>query len=83
MVVDYKTDGVSASDAEQVARRYRLQAGSYALAVAKATGLPVSRVILLFLRPTTEVVMHDVTTLAREAEGAALAFLPPASEASY
>ena len=77
VVVDYKTDAVSAEEVEQTAQRYRLQAGSYALAVERATGERVSQVILLFLRPGEAVSFKDVTGLAQEAEAAALAVLPP------
>ena len=77
VVVDYKTDAVSAEEVEATAQRYRLQAGSYALAVERATGERVSQVILLFLRPGKAVSFKDVTGLAQEAEAAALAVLPP------
>ncbi|MGO9457681.1 MAG: UvrD-helicase domain-containing protein [Acidimicrobiales bacterium] len=51
-VVDYKTDRVE-SDAEvdRAMVRHRLQGAAYALAVAGATGRPVTRCTFLFLRP--------------------------------
>ncbi len=52
VVVDYKTS--ASSDPEELDRRvagYRLQGGAYAVAVGRATGEPVSRVVFLFLTP--------------------------------
>ena len=77
VVVDYKTDAVSSEEVEATAQRYRLQAGSYALAVERATGERVSQVILLFLRPREAVSFKDVGAIVEEAEAAALAVLPP------
>ena len=77
VLVDYKTDAVSSEEAEETAQRYRLQAGSYALAVERATGERVSQVILLFLRPKKAVPIRDIAALAEEAEAAALGILPP------
>jgi ATP-dependent helicase/nuclease subunit A len=50
VVVDYKTAG-DARDLDVRVRAYRLQAASYALAVAEATGLAVVRCVLCFLTP--------------------------------
>ena len=61
VVVDYKTDGVETAD--EIARsmdRYKLQGGSYALALERATGKVVSKVIFLFLHTGSEVVMDDL-----------------------
>ena len=52
VVVDYKTAGTN--DRTQLDERvegYRLQGGSYAISVARATGEPVVRVAFLFLTP--------------------------------
>src|SRR5690606_20073896 len=38
-LVDYKTDTVSSGSVEAVARRYRLQVGAYALALARSADL--------------------------------------------
>ncbi|HEX5096797.1 MAG TPA: UvrD-helicase domain-containing protein [Acidimicrobiia bacterium] len=52
VVVDYKTDAVG-SDDELAARldHYRIQGAAYALAVAQATGEPVSRCVFVFCDP--------------------------------
>ena len=55
-VVDYKTDAVR--DDEELTRamdRYRLQGATYALAVERALGRPVSRCVFLFLRGETAI----------------------------
>ena len=52
VVVDYKTS--ASSDPEELDRRvagYRLQGAAYAVAVGRATGEPVTRVVFLFLTP--------------------------------
>lgn len=52
VVVDYKTAGTT--DPAELDRRvegYRLQGGAYALAVARATGEPVTEVVFCFLTP--------------------------------
>ena len=61
VVVDYKTDGVETP--EEIARsmgRYRLQGGTYALALERATNRSVSKVIFLFLHTGSEVVLEDL-----------------------
>jgi ATP-dependent exoDNAse (exonuclease V) beta subunit len=71
VVVDYKTDSLETE--EEIAARsghYRIQAGSYALALQEATGRTVKEVILLFLQPRQEVVLGDVSALVEEARGA-------------
>ena len=75
VVVDYKTDSVEAEETEGAADRYRLQAGSYALAVQKATGKPVKEVIFLFLQPKREVMIEGIEELIAEAEKAAIDYL--------
>jgi ATP-dependent exoDNAse (exonuclease V) beta subunit len=52
VVVDYKTGPTTLdADLDPLVERYRLQGGSYALAVADATGQPVVDVVLAFLTP--------------------------------
>ena len=51
VVVDYKTDAVGEDTREARVVSYRIQAASYALAVAEATGEPVVRAVLCFLEP--------------------------------
>jgi ATP-dependent helicase/nuclease subunit A len=51
-VVDYKTDAVvSDEDIDAAVDRYRLQGATYALAVGRVLGRPVTRCLFLFLRP--------------------------------
>ena len=52
VVVDYKTDAAG-DDAELAARldHYRIQGAAYALAVARATGEPVTRCVFVFCDP--------------------------------
>ena len=70
-VVDYKTDQVR-TDAEvaRLAARYRLQGAAYAAAVHAATGRPVRRCTLLFLRAGEAVVrcVDDLAEAMREVE---------------
>jgi ATP-dependent exoDNAse (exonuclease V) beta subunit len=51
VIVDYKTDSVDAGTRAARIVQYRIQAASYALAVAEATGEPVVRAVLCFLDP--------------------------------
>ena len=71
VVVDYKTDSLETE--EEIAARsvhYRIQAGSYALALQEATGRTVKEVVLLFLQPKQEVMLGDVSALVGEARDA-------------
>ncbi len=52
VVVDYKTDAVDADTRADRISHYRIQAAAYALAVAEATGEPVTRGVLCFLDPS-------------------------------
>jgi ATP-dependent exoDNAse (exonuclease V) beta subunit len=52
VIVDYKTDAVDADTRAERVTHYRIQAASYALAVAAATGEPVVRAVLCFLDPS-------------------------------
>jgi ATP-dependent helicase/nuclease subunit A len=71
VVVDYKTDRLSSgADVPAAARRYRLQAGAYALALDLALGQRVDRVVLLFLASpgaAVEYEFDDVDAAAAEA----------------
>jgi ATP-dependent exoDNAse (exonuclease V) beta subunit len=80
IVVDYKTD-VFHGDSELDAKvdRYRLQGGAYALALERATGLPVHRMTFCFLGDgeATERHLNDLPAAMADAEAAALALSPP------
>ena len=74
VVVDYKTDDVPTDeDIDRAMERYRLQGGTYALALSKATGLKVKEVSFLFLQPRREVTVEDLPGAMLEAEQAAKA----------
>ena len=74
VVVDYKTDAVRTDeDIDRAMGRYRLQGGSYALALSKATGLNVKEVSFLFLEPRREVAVEDLPGAMLEAEQVATA----------
>jgi CRISPR/Cas system-associated exonuclease Cas4 (RecB family) len=60
VVVDYKTDSVTAAEARRRARDYSLQLRLYALAVERFAGRAPDRAWLCFLRPNT-VVEVDLT----------------------
>ena len=55
VIVDYKTDDVTAAQAHQRAHDYAPQLKLYALAVERIAGRPVDRAWLHFLRPNTAV----------------------------
>ena len=74
IVVDYKTDALEATETGDAVDRYRLQAGSYALAVQKATGKSVKEVVFLFLQPRREEVLKDIPDLVSKARAAATTF---------
>ena len=67
VVVDYKTDSVSAEEAGDAVARYRLQGGAYAHAVREVTGKPVKEVVFLYLQPQQEVRLEDLSQAMREA----------------
>ena len=72
VVVDYKTAGTN--DRAQLDERvegYRLQGGSYAISVARATGEPVVRVAFLFLTPGGAVEIDLADLDAGEGRGGA------------
>jgi ATP-dependent exoDNAse (exonuclease V) beta subunit len=51
VLVDYKTDSVSESEAPEHAKRYLPQAEVYMRAISAALGRPVQEFHFLFLRP--------------------------------
>jgi ATP-dependent exoDNAse (exonuclease V) beta subunit len=51
VIVDYKTDSVTESEAEEHAKRYAPQAEVYLRAISAAVGRPVQEFHFLFLRP--------------------------------
>ncbi len=66
VVVDYKTDLVSDRDkVPDVAARYRIQAGAYALALGTALGRRVDRVVFVFLAAPGGPAEHEVADLDR------------------
>ena len=76
VIVDYKTDSVSAEGASAAATRYRPQAAGYALAIQRA--MPeraVAEVVFLFLEPHSEESMTDIEELTHEGEELAMAYL--------
>ena len=78
VVVDHKTSATA--DPDELDRRvagYRLQGAAYAVAVGRATGEPVARVVFLFLTPQGAVereltdldaAMADVERLVRDGQ---------------
>ena len=83
VVVDYKTDYIDAGDREeQAVEKYRIQAGSYALAIQKATGKPVREIVLLFLQPSSERSLTEVPQLMEEAKRRAESYLEAAGGVS-
>ena len=68
VVVDYKTDEVSAAEAPHRARDYTLQLRLYALAVERVTGRPPDRAWIDFLRPNTMVEVDLAPTLIESPE---------------
>ncbi len=68
VVVDYKTDDVSAAEAQHRARDYTLQLRLYALAVERMAGRAPDRAWLHFLRPNTLVEVDLTPTLIESPE---------------
>jgi ATP-dependent helicase/nuclease subunit A len=68
-VVDYKTDALEAGEELILGKeRYALQVGAYAMAVQRAAGKPVRRVVLVFLHAGVEVPFDDVEEMMAAAE---------------
>ena len=63
VIVDYKTDDVTASQAPQRAHDYAPQLRLYALAVERVTGKPVDSAWLYFLRPNVPVEVNLAPSL--------------------
>ena len=73
VIVDYKTDALgSDEEIERAMARYRLQGGGYALALSRATGATVKEVSFLFLEPSREETVEDLSSAMKDAEDAAL-----------
>ena len=68
VVVDYKTDEVSAAEARHRARDYALQLRLYALAIERVAGRAPDRAWLHFLRPNTLVEVDLAPTLLESPE---------------
>jgi ATP-dependent exoDNAse (exonuclease V) beta subunit len=73
VIVDYKTDALGSDDEiERAMARYRLQGGGYALALSRASGATVKEVSFLFLEPSREVTVEDLSRAVSDAEDGAL-----------
>ena len=68
VVVDYKTDDVTAAEAHHRARDYALQLRLYALAVERVAGRAPDRAFVHFLRPNTLVEVDLTPTLIESPE---------------
>jgi len=84
-VVDYKTDAVH--DDEQITQamdRYRPQGATYALAVERALGRPVTRCVFLFLRgsTTTQLDVPDLREAMEDVEELVSALAGPEPRSS-
>jgi ATP-dependent helicase/nuclease subunit A len=80
VIVDFKTDAVSARDVEERASLYRHQALVYAWAAHAATSLPVREVIFLFARPDPAIEHRTPVDAAFTAEAEALMRGGPVAE---
>jgi ATP-dependent helicase/nuclease subunit A len=61
VIVDYKTDALAnEGQAPEIASRYRLQVGAYALALSSVLSIPVGRCVLLFLSHDGEPIEVDI-----------------------
>ena len=69
VIVDYKTDAVTAVEAHQRAQDYALQLRLYALAVERVAGRPPDRAWLHFLRPNTAIRVDLTPSLLDSPEG--------------
>ncbi len=71
VLVDYKTDSVSAEDAREAVGRYRLQGGAYAHSIGQVTGKGVKEVVFLYLQPRREERLGDLAGAVADAAAAA------------
>lgn len=68
VIVDYKTDGLrSDAEADRVMPQYRLQAGAYAAALERATGLRAAAAVFVFTEPKVERRVDDLAAAKAEA----------------
>ena len=79
VVVDYKTDSVSAERAREAVSRYRLQGGAYAHSIGQVTGKSVKEVVFLYLQPRREERLEDLAQAAADAAAMAESALGAAS----
>jgi CRISPR/Cas system-associated exonuclease Cas4 (RecB family) len=68
VIVDYKTDAVSAVEAHQRARDYELQLKLYAQAVERVTGRAPDRAWLHFLKPNVAIEVDLTPSLLESPE---------------
>jgi ATP-dependent exoDNAse (exonuclease V) beta subunit len=68
VIVDFKTDSVTAAEVEARTEHYRRQALVYAWAVRQATGMAAREVVFLFARAETERRMLCDAAFMEEAE---------------
>jgi ATP-dependent exoDNAse (exonuclease V) beta subunit len=68
VIVDYKTDAVTAAEAERRAQDYELQVRLYALAVERVAGRAPGQAWLHFLRPNTAVEVDLTPSLLESPE---------------
>ena len=71
VVVDYKTDSVSAEETHEAVGRYRLQGGAYAHSIGQVTGKRVKEVVFLYLQPRREERLADLAEAVADAAEAA------------
>ena len=75
VVVDYKTDSITAAEAPEAVQRYRLQGGAYAHAIGQLAGKPVKEVVFLYLQPRREERLADLPQAMLDAQAEAQALL--------
>ena len=75
VIVDYKTDYITADDLSAKAEQYLLQGEAYAYAMQKATGKKVKDVIFLYLHRNQEYYLPNLSRGIEEVEEKALALL--------
>ena len=75
IVVDYKTDSVTDTEAPEAVQRYRLQGGAYAHAIQQLTAKPVGEVVFLYLQRNLEQRLPDLPQAMLDAKAEAEALL--------
>lgn len=83
LVVDYKTDEVTAVEAHQRARDYELQLRLYAMAVERVAGRPPDRAFLHFLRPNRVIEVDLTPSLLEQPEQTVRDFLDAQSKLEF